>query len=109
AQRDAAHGHAAAVLDVRALTLSLPAHGSLRCRVRGASSTNMSGRALACKGAADPGKLALDLTRAPSGRRKRGAVAQLGERLTGSQEVDGSIPFSSTNSTKRSHKKSRRK
>ena len=26
-----------------------------------------------------------------------GAVAQLGERLTGSQEVDGSIPFSSTN------------
>src|SRR5262249_35614900 len=25
-----------------------------------------------------------------------GAVAQLGERLTGSQEVDGSIPFSST-------------
>jgi len=35
---------------------------------------NMSGPALACKGAADPGKLALDLTRAPSGRRKRGAV-----------------------------------
>ena len=27
-----------------------------------------------------------------------GAVAQLGERLTGSQEVDGSIPFGSTNS-----------
>ena len=26
-----------------------------------------------------------------------GAVAQLGERLTGSQEVDGSIPFGSTN------------
>ena len=29
-----------------------------------------------------------------------GAVAQLGERLTGSQEVDGSIPFSSTISYK---------
>ena len=29
-----------------------------------------------------------------------GAVAQLGERLTGSQEVDGSIPFSSTNFSK---------
>src|SRR5262244_703158 len=29
-------------------------------------------------------------------RRLGGAVAQLGERLTGSQEVDGSIPFSST-------------
>ena len=27
----------------------------------------------------------------------RGAVAQLGERLNGIQEVDGSIPFSSTN------------
>src|SRR5512134_3643788 len=27
-----------------------------------------------------------------------GAVAQLGERLHGMQEVDGSIPFSSTNS-----------
>ena len=27
---------------------------------------------------------------------RNGAVAQLGERLTGSQEVDGSIPFSST-------------
>jgi hypothetical protein len=26
----------------------------------------------------------------------RGAVAQLGERLNGIQEVDGSIPFSST-------------
>ena len=26
----------------------------------------------------------------------RGDVAQLGERLTGSQEVDGSIPFIST-------------
>jgi hypothetical protein len=25
-----------------------------------------------------------------------GAVAQLGERMTGSHEVDGSIPFSST-------------
>ena len=31
-----------------------------------------------------------------SGYRSDGAVAQLGERLTGSQEVDGSIPFSST-------------
>ena len=31
----------------------------------------------------------------------RGAVAQLGERLTGSQEVDGSIPFSSTISISR--------
>jgi hypothetical protein len=30
-----------------------------------------------------------------------GAVAQLGERLTGSQEVDGSIPFSSTISLSR--------
>ena len=29
-------------------------------------------------------------------RRTRGAVAQLGERLNGIQEVDGSIPFSST-------------
>gem|GEM_PF-4688713 len=28
---------------------------------------------------------------------KIGAVAQLGERMTGSHEVDGSIPFSSTN------------
>ena len=28
--------------------------------------------------------------------RKRGAVAQLGERLNGIQEVDGSIPFGST-------------
>ena len=27
---------------------------------------------------------------------RRGAVAQLGERLNGIQEVDGSIPFSST-------------
>ena len=27
----------------------------------------------------------------------RGAVAQLGERLNGIQEVDGSIPFGSTN------------
>ncbi len=33
---------------------------------------------------------------APLGRALSGAVAQLGERLTGSQEVDGSIPFSST-------------
>jgi hypothetical protein len=30
-------------------------------------------------------------------RGPRGAVAQLGERLNGIQEVDGSIPFSSTN------------
>src|SRR5713226_10464759 len=30
--------------------------------------------------------------------RKRGAVAQLGERLNGIQEVDGSIPFGSTKS-----------
>src|SRR6266851_5580313 len=30
--------------------------------------------------------------------RKRGAVAQLGERLNGIQEVDGSIPFGSTSS-----------
>ena len=29
-----------------------------------------------------------------------GAVAQLGERMTGSHEVDGSIPFSSTNDYK---------
>ena len=36
--------------------------------------------------------------RAPS---NRGAVAQLGERLTGSQEVNGSIPFSSTIFAKR--------
>jgi hypothetical protein len=28
----------------------------------------------------------------------RGAVAQLGERLNGIQEVEGSIPFGSTNS-----------
>ena len=28
-----------------------------------------------------------------------GAVAQLGERLNGIQEVDGSIPFGSTNSS----------
>jgi hypothetical protein len=32
--------------------------------------------------------------------RKRGAVAQLGERLNGIQEVDGSIPFGSTNQIK---------
>ena len=31
--------------------------------------------------------------------RLRGAVAQLGERLNGIQEVDGSIPFGSTTST----------
>ena len=30
-----------------------------------------------------------------------GAVAQLGERMTGSHEVDGSIPFSSTKKIKR--------
>ena len=30
----------------------------------------------------------------------RGAVAQLGERLNGIQEVDGSIPFGSTKSIK---------
>src|SRR2546425_4247482 len=40
-------------------------------------------------------------TRASAGKNNApqalgGAVAQLGERLTGSQEVDGSIPFSST-------------
>ena len=29
-----------------------------------------------------------------------GAVAQLGERMTGSHEVDGSIPFSSTKKIK---------
>src|SRR5262245_24229049 len=29
-------------------------------------------------------------------RRRDGAVAQLGERMTGSHEVEGSIPFSST-------------
>lgn len=35
--------------------------------------------------------------RAPSVRfRRRGAVAQLGERMTGSHEVRGSIPLSST-------------
>jgi hypothetical protein len=32
--------------------------------------------------------------------RKRGAVAQLGERLNGIQEVDGSIPFGSTKQIK---------
>ncbi len=32
--------------------------------------------------------------------RKKGAVAQLGERMTGSHEVDGSIPFSSTRKIK---------
>ena len=31
----------------------------------------------------------------------RGAVAQLGERLNGIQEVDGSIPFGSTNKVNR--------
>ena len=30
-------------------------------------------------------------------RLREGAVAQLGERLNGIQEADGSIPFSSTN------------
>ena len=30
-------------------------------------------------------------------KRSRGAVAQLGERMTGSHEAEGSIPFSSTN------------
>jgi hypothetical protein len=29
-----------------------------------------------------------------------GAIAQLGERLNGIQEVDGSIPFGSTNTLK---------
>ena len=33
-------------------------------------------------------------------REVRGAVAQLEERLNGIQEVDGSIPFSSTNKIK---------
>ena len=41
-----------------------------------------------------PGPL-LSARRNPSAER-RGAVAQLGERLNGIQEVDGSIPFSST-------------
>ena len=30
-------------------------------------------------------------------KNERGAVAQLGERMTGSHEAEGSIPFSSTN------------
>jgi hypothetical protein len=34
-------------------------------------------------------------------RQKNGALAQLGERNTGSVEVSGSIPLGSTNSTKR--------
>ena len=32
----------------------------------------------------------------PPGQMRNGAVAQLGERLNGIQEVDGSTPFSST-------------
>ena len=39
---------------------------------------------------------ALRAQRLESPQHLGGAVAQLGERLTGSQEVDGSIPFSST-------------
>jgi hypothetical protein len=34
---------------------------------------------------------------APQGAPERGAIAQLGERLAGSQEVRGSIPLGSTN------------
>jgi hypothetical protein len=34
-----------------------------------------------------------------------GAVAQLGERMTGSHEANGSIPFSSTNKSKRLRRK----
>jgi hypothetical protein len=34
-----------------------------------------------------------------------GAVAQLGERMTGSHEANGSIPFSSTNKNKRLRRK----
>ncbi|CAI8933466.1 hypothetical protein EMIT0P294_30516 [Pseudomonas sp. IT-P294] len=36
---------------------------------------------------------------APPRGEKSGAIAQLGERLHGMQEVNGSIPFSSTNFT----------
>jgi len=36
---------------------------------------------------------------APPRGEKSGAIAQLGERLHGMQEVDGSIPSSSTNFT----------
>ena len=36
-------------------------------------------------------------------KKYRGAVAQLGECLTGSQEVEGSIPFSSTSFFNRLH------
>jgi hypothetical protein len=35
----------------------------------------------------------------------RGAVAQLGERLNGIQEVEGSIPFGSTNSINDFHER----
>ena len=38
---------------------------------------------------------------APRPGRRRGAIAQLGERLHGMQEVSGSIPLSSTNPTRR--------
>jgi hypothetical protein len=34
------------------------------------------------------------------GRSRNGAVAQLGERMTGSHEVRGSIPLGSTNQSK---------
>ena len=48
---------------------------------------------LAATGSIDDGSQSVVNTEV---RKSGGAVAQLGERLTGSQEVDGSIPFSST-------------
>ena len=48
---------------------------------------------------ANPAKL-FDKSVAYCYKIRYGAVAQLGECLTGSQEVEGSIPFSSTNSFK---------
>ena len=50
------------------------------------------GRRLTLREAAD------SLYRPPPGAETDGAVAQLGERLSGRQEVTGSIPVSSTNS-----------
>ena len=45
-----------------------------------------------------PREAADSLYRPPPGADNDGAVAQLGERLSGRQEVTGSIPVSSTNS-----------
>ena len=36
------------------------------------------------------------LAHVPNGNKRLGGIAQLGERLTGSQEVSGSIPLIST-------------